>query len=1127
MFDEIDDLLKTDSFTKSSDIKKIKLHDGERREVSIMFLNIIGFDVISEKLDPEQLRMILDRLLQLLTLYIKHYGGYIDKYEGDLIMALFGAKKASEKDTERALKAALDILDKFKQFNLLLLKNPLLKDLDIGLRIGINTGLVTTGKIGEKREGDFTVYGDSVNLASRMESTAPVGKIMIPEKTMRLVKDIFIFEDYGEIKVKGKSKPVNVYLVSGLKERSINKLSRSEYVGRDKELKLLEEEYKKLKLKIKEKVLNNKPSVIGIKAGAGLGKSRLIYEFLKKRETEQKLFGNVESILQNPYSVFISIIRHYLNISLNDSRDSIKRKLEITFKDLEKYCSYESEVLNLRNSKSMIGYLLGLNYEDKHFKLEPKDLQTHLQGAIRYFVEVIAAKSNQAGAPLIVILEDLHWVDEASDTTIDFLLQTLNLERKREQKDLRQILFILIYRPEYIVKKVIKTDSDFFEIELFPIDKKNADKLIFSMVGNIKIPQKVKNELIERSSGNPFYIEEWINLIKDKINLEEIDKLPIPKTLNALILSRIDKLENKIRLLLQKAAVIGREFFIDILKEIEKKLNRLEGITEQLNYLEENNFIYQENKKKYLSYIFKHITTCEVAYNTLLITNRKILHRLVAEAIEEYFKESIDEFYYDLVYHYEKSEKIEKAIIYLKKAGDQAKKNYDNIKAVEFYNRLLNYYENKDIKIILEKDRKLYIDTLLKKGEIFQLTGRWKDAEKIFNKSLVLSENVENKKLIADSKYYLGIQLTSTGNYYEALNFLNESLLLYKELINKKRISNIHRNIGNIYYFKSDYNRAMKYYERSRKLSKEIGDIKGIAGAISNMGMIYDAKSDYDRALECYNQDLIICNELGDKTGISTVVGNIGVVYFNKGNFTKALECWERQLELSEELGDKAHITTTNGNIGNIYKEIGNFPKAKKYYKKSLILAEEIGDKTNIAVVTGNIGNIYEYFGEYSKAMENYNKSISICEKYELRYFLNERLFYKANLLFKLKKYRNAKKEVIETLKISEKIEDKEFIFLSSVLKEKLSFEITHDSDEKNKVINNLKKMLLKFKEDEHIAILNYELWNILSENSGLNLKFSEKLSEFKDTALSVYRRLVKKNPKFEYKKRIEELEKK
>jgi len=315
MFDELDQLLAQDKFLQKKTKSTLKLKEGERRDVCVLFADIRGFTKLSENLDHEAVQNIIDKLMQLFSARIIHFGGYIDKYEGDLVMALFGAKVASEQDTERAIHAAMQMLVVLEQFNTSIVKEIGIEN-RLGVRIGINTGEVTTGKVGLKREGDFTVYGKTVNLASRIESNAPVDRIMLPEETMLIVKDVFDFKYHKEISVKGISKPVPVFLVKGLKKTIIHRWQtrRSTFVGRDKELAFLAEKFDLIKERITETEFQQyKPPVIGVQGEAGLGKSRLADEFLRSiPELAFYVHGTTPRIAQPPFCIFTSMMRQYL-----------------------------------------------------------------------------------------------------------------------------------------------------------------------------------------------------------------------------------------------------------------------------------------------------------------------------------------------------------------------------------------------------------------------------------------------------------------------------------------------------------------------------------------------------------------------------------------------------------------------------------------------------------------------------------------------------------------------------------------------------------------------------------------------------------------------------------------------
>ncbi|NQV17697.1 MAG: tetratricopeptide repeat protein [Armatimonadetes bacterium] len=998
MFEENWQSLFEEDLDKLSEIinpvkdKTLKLEEGENRIVSIFFLDIKGFTSISEKLHPEKIKRIIDRIFKVFSNVIIKYGGNIDKYEGDKIMALFGSKRTSETDTERAVKSGLDILNKLKQINEML--KP--QNIELNVRIGINTGLVTTGKVGLGREGDFTVYGDAVNLASRMESNAPLNSIMIPLKTKRLVTDVFKFESLGNIQVKGKTEPIEVYKVLGTAPDKIERWERSklikkpDYVGRENEFKQIKEFFKNSQKQIGKIDKEYKPVVIGLRGSAGLGKSRFIFEFTESIIKKHKIInpeklvvrGYTKSYAQSPNTLFTALLKNYMNISDNDPKQTVEKKFEQTIAEIFEDLSKE-ERQTLKKAKPILGFLLGIKYDDVRLKNpDPKSLQTEIQLSLRHFLEAIAKVSNRLNFPLIIILEDLHWFDEASLNTLKVILTALNVEEKRTNKPCKNLFFLLSYRNEFKNLPEFGFRTQFKEFILKPLTIENSDIMILSMLGTIDIPEKIKNELLEKSEGNPFYIEEWIHSLIDNNVIEfinnkwqinkDITNIPIPGTLNSLILSRIDRMEDRLKSLLQKASVIGNSFLHSILEAIEITLGNEKTFNQVLSELINMDWLIKEKEleESDAKYLFKHIITCNVAYKTILNFNKKILHKLIAEFVEERFGKN-KEYFAFLANHFEKAEMKDKTIEYLEKAGDHAKENYDNEQAIELYDKLLGQQITTELKI----------DTLLKKGEILRLIGKWKDAIKIFRNALKLSQELGDKKKFSNVVGNMGSVYLKQSNYSKAMECYEEKLKISKELGDELGIARVFGSKGRIYWSKGDYFRAKECFEKQLKISEELENKGAISKAVGNMGNVYKIQSNFTKAMECYEGQLKISEELGFKNGISVAVGNMGVIHYFQGNYVKAIECIDKQLKICEELGDKKGISNAVGSMGSVYLKQGNYSKAMECYKKDLTICEELGDKKGISIVLGNMGVIYSNQGNYSKAMECHEEELKICEE--------------------------------------------------------------------------------------------------------------------------------------------------
>jgi len=651
------------------------LSEGERRNVAILFADIQGFTELSESLDHEIVKNILDGILKVFTISVENHGGYVDKYTGDQIMALFGAKVASELDTQRAVFAALDMQKKLDQFNKIFPSKYNLspEEHSLSVRFGINTGVVTTGKVGKGREGDFTVYGDAVNLASRMESNAPVNRIMLTEKTMQMVEAYFKFEDHGNIKVKGKKDDISVFLISDVKERhdDLDPRFKTPFVGNQDELKKINDLFHKTaqKIGIKE---TSPFTAIGIEGNAGQGKSRLISEFLHISQ-HVYIHGATSNIHSRSYHIFVSLIKSCIQITELDSLNVIKQKLNEFYIDVESYLT-EKECQEFLESKALIGLLIGIKSDDERLKTKGRELQTHIQIAIRRFIYALILKTNLSGIPLVIILEDLHWIDDPSKYALINLFESF--EMSRENEDSPEYLFILNYRPEFEMPIEINRNCNFEEIKLQPLKDTECMEIMNYFTDKNKLSEELNNALIQGSEGNPFYVEEWMQLILAKYKQgedisSELALKEIPDTLGSILLSRVDLLKDNIKELLQKASVLGVEFYLKLLEILNSELGESSDITSEISNLEKLNFIHPAQSLSDF-YQFKSVLSREVSYETILKANRKIMHHIAGDVIESEYKDRLELFLYDLAIHYDLAGQDEKAKQYLDSAGEKA-----------------------------------------------------------------------------------------------------------------------------------------------------------------------------------------------------------------------------------------------------------------------------------------------------------------------------------------------------------------------------------------------------------------------------------------------------------------------
>ena len=983
------------------------------------------------------------------------------------------------------------------------------------------------------------VYGDAVNLASRMESNAPLDSIMIPQDTKEIVEDYFIFEDLGDIEVKGKEKPISVFKVLKKNPKKVERwernskiIKRSTYVGRDKEINEILSLYNISKKEIGTIDEEYKPIIVGLKGNAGIGKSRLVKEFVEKIRTPL-LSGYTKSYAQPAYTIWVTMLKEYFSIEDDNLKEIIKDKLDNSYNNLISYHNNNEETEKvLIDAKKVIGYLFGIKYDDIRLeKVEPRTLQTLINTSMRHTIEAIAHKVNiDLKAPLVIYFDDCQWMDESSIALLKIMLATLNVEEKRKKISNKNVLFLLTYRPEFKPFREFEFDSRFTEFILKPLTIDFSNDLIDSMLGDHTFTDLFIKKIVENSGGNPFYIEELVNylvehskIIRNKDNkfwvLSDIaEDIKIPLSLNNIILSRIDNLKLELKIVLQRASVIGNHFLKNLLTEVSKKLesNSKEFENSFIELLDDN-WIYQidkNNKKTKINiiekYLFKHILTSEVCYGSILRYNQKILHKVIAETTEELFKNN-KEYFSFIANHYEKAGVIDKAIKYLEKAGDYAKQNYENEKGIELYDKLIALIEKNDLSLLSS--------IFIKKGTILRLIGKMDDAFRNYESSLKIAEELGDKSKIGKTIGNMGVIYENQGKYSKALKCYEKSLKIYEELKDKSGIAKSSGNIGVVYANQGNYSKAIEYHVKDLKISTELNDKIGIANAVGNMGVVYHSQGNYSKAMECYKKDFDISEELGDTKGVTIAIGNIGVIYEREGKYTEALECYWKDLKISEKLGYKSGVATANGNIGNIYSDQGMILEALQCYEKKLKISEELNDDRGISTTIGNMGNLYKDQNKYSKAIECYDKALQIGYDLNLKAHIPIRLYTKACCLFKLKNYNKAKEVNERCFKTANDIRNELVILYSKILNEKINFNLNVNPKKKLKNIENLKNMLIDEKEEKNIAILNYEL-------SILNYELNQNYSKFKKVAIEKYKKLFEKTPNIDYKNKFEELEK-
>lgn len=644
--------------------------EGERRIVSVLFADAAGHTTTSEQLDEEDVYNLMQGCFARMQQAVERYGGNVNQYTGDGILALFGAPVAYEDSARRAVAAGLEMQELLEAYSKEIAKK---HPVTCRFRVGVNSGPVVIGSISEKLDLDLAAVGDTVNLASRMQTLAEPGTVYLTESAFNAARDSIDCVCLGPMAIKGKARTVTVYRAVEVRKaysRIGAALDRglTPYVGREHEQEMLHAYL--------EKAEEGHGQVVLISGEAGIGKSRTVYEFrrLLQNRPLRWLEGQCISFGENiPYLPAIDILKSAFAVADGDSAENVAEKIALGV-------SGWSE--NAKQFVPYIRYLLGVAQPgDKVVDLDPRERRAGFFDAFRAVV-----RESAKDARVVIAVEDLHWIDERSDEILRAMVDAIAG---------LPVLVLLTARPGY--RSSLGDRLHVNRISLTHLKRDDGLRLAEQALGAEGLPSELHQLIAGKAEGNPFYIEEVIRSLVESGAIRKegatyaietsVDRIHIPNTIHEVILARIDRLQPAAKEAMQLASVIGREFTARLLNRISDLEDALSDTLEELKSLE---LIYESGYLPELSYMFKHALTHDVAYSTLLHERRRHLHRTVASAIELLFEDRLSEHYEALAHHYEAAEEWERALDYLAKSAVKSAHAFANAEAIGFYSRAVD-----------------------------------------------------------------------------------------------------------------------------------------------------------------------------------------------------------------------------------------------------------------------------------------------------------------------------------------------------------------------------------------------------------------------------------------------------
>jgi len=944
--------------------------EGERKLVTVLFADVAGYTSMSEKLDPEEVHQVMEGCFQILMDEIHRYEGTIDKFTGDGVMALFGAPLAHEDHAQRACYAAMAIQKALETYG-----QKVEKDCKVPfkMRVGLNSGPVIVGSVGKDLKMDYTAVGDTVNLASRMQTMAEPGRILVSADVHKMARDFFNFKARGKMTVKGKAEVVEAYellepteVASRIEASVLRGLTR--FVGREKEMATLREAFDKAK--------SGSGQVVCIVGEAGVGKSRLLLEL--RRTTAQEEYTYLEGQCLHygssmPYLPLLDILRSCFGLKEGEREFLVRKRLE------EKTSAIDPK---LKAILPPLQELLSLKVEDEaYLKLEPQKKREKIFEAIR---DLLAMESQKN--PLIVAIDDFQWTDRTSEEFLTYFIGHLPNSR---------ILLLLLYRPEYTHQWGSK--SCYSQIRVDELPTKSSADLVRAMLEEGEVAPELRELILNRAAGNPLFMEEFTHTLLENGSIGKKDhqyvltrkasEIHVPDTIQGIIAARMDRLDDNLKRIMQVASVIGRDFAYRILQTITGMQEELKGHLVNLQGLE---FIYEKSLYPELEYVFKHALTQEVAYNSLLLKRRKQIHEKIGKAIEELYPDRLEEFCEALAHHYSMADDPEKAFKYLRLSGEKAHLSYSTKEAFRYYTEALRALARKPdgekcklarVDITMSMLPVMFALTfpegslgILEEGvrsaeelgdqsaslRLYSFTtyanllaGNTAEALKFGEKVFAEAEKLGDVATMSETAIQLGLAHFSSGEVATTARINSRAIALMEKAQTGTRglVPQFDQYVRLLYYLGiakamlGDFEEGERLFEKAIHAASEVNSQYSLAGAHVWAGMASVYRGRPEKILYHAREARRLCEEaeIGVFLGPCRLMEGYGHFYDN--DFAEARECARKGIDLILEHKVSYALDTAYMFSGVLSQALGNLPEARRSYEQGLEAARDQNHK--------------------------------------------------------------------------------------------------------------------------------------------------------------------------------------
>jgi len=1057
------------SSVESSSVQNYTTLAESRKNVAILFADVSGFTALSEKLDPEIVREIINDCFTYITAPVYELGGTIDKYIGDCVMVLFGAKISHVDDAKRAVLCAVKMNSLIKEFS-----DERIKSLgfDLQLSIGVHYGLVVTGRVGNYFDMDYTVMGDTVNTAQRIQSYAPKSCIYVSDAVYKETQNDIDYSESTTISVKNKENPIVCYMPLSIKNPLSSSKEQVPMVGRHDCLMELSN--------ILENSKFNVTCVTGVIGPAGIGKSTLVEGFLSLIKDDLKIIKTEcnPEWTNSPYSLISMLLMGIMNINAVESV-IVKQSRIISYISFI-LSNYDEETV--KRNYQFISFLMGLEV-DKETRdiISSMDTKSIYREITNQLILLFHEFENRFRT--LILIEDIHWGDSKSVSLLKDIW-TSCLSNKNGKN-----LYIYTSRNSLEKFKELPQNNNSI-ISLNPLNKNSVIEYIKLYIGCDEVESNFADYIYSFSGGNPLYMYELLRYIKkvplyyiskDTVLLQKsIDK--VPDSLQGLILSKLNYMSQEATEIAQAASIIGKDFPIVVINKL------LHTDVESEEYLREavdSNIVYLKNTYTYNGrieklYSFTHETEREAIYNSILHKKKINYHRDAGRAIEILYSRNIESYYEVLGEHFENGTELSKAGEYYASAAQHYKNLFNTQEALSYFIKAYNCITKQK----QSNNDKLY-PLCVEIGELYSILSDFKNAKHFLNKALKLTDNINERwsveldlaRIYKDqSKYKQAMdilddiqkQMKQSNSLYGSLLFLRCSIQRLtgqsqQALINIKKAENIlaknkdYENLakvlnaaGVIYHTTSDIDNALKSYLKASKYSEKVGDLQTLMKCATNMATIYHIQGNLNNAMKYFTTAIDLAKKISHKQGYVTSSNNLGILHMNKGLFNKAKALFEEAAKISKETSTLFMQSASLSNLADIEYYLGDYKSAKKYAAQALVISKEIEDIEGEAINNISLAKINIEQGLLDEAKKYLDASAKIYSELNSEDGWSDYHYYVAQYYLELNNLEQSQEQAEKSLELAAKCQNnrkqaKAVRLLGIILQENNEFQASVD----------------------------------------------------------------------------------